>query len=122
MGYKFKCGECGHELVVKWLKPGETAKCHDCGAETKVPVNAAEVGNDYAPLPGKETGGARENPDPGTSSNCPTCRYLETLDRAKTEIFAGDIAGLCHRYPPSVEGVYPPVTPADWCGEHCKKE
>jgi|GEM_PF-2956457 len=120
MAYKFTCAECGHELVVKWLKPGETAKCRKCGAGVKVPANAAEVENDD--LPGPEP--ARlEKEEPDTCGNCPTCRFVEKINTAE---FEGALPigtfGACHRYPPGVEGRYPFLTSADWCGEYERNE
>ena len=120
MAYKFKCGKCGRDLMVKWLKAGETAKCHKCGADVKVPVNALEIDNDLVPLPEPET---KEALPPLRPENCPTCRYLEKIDEAE---FEGSLPlgtfGACHRYPPAVEGRYPFVTPADWCGEYEGKD
>ena len=116
MAYKFKCGKCGRDLMVKWLKAGETAKCHKCGADVKVPVNALEIDNDLVPLPEPVT---KVEVPPLSRENCPTCRYLERIDEAE---FEGSLPlgtfGACHRYPPAVEGRYPFVTPADWCGEY----
>jgi len=40
MALKFVCPNCGNEIVVKYLKPGELAKCRDCGAEVIVPEDA----------------------------------------------------------------------------------
>lgn len=40
MALKFNCPECNCELVVKFLKPGETAKCYDCGFFVTVPDDA----------------------------------------------------------------------------------
>ncbi|MDO8803813.1 MAG: hypothetical protein Q7R35_05245 [Elusimicrobiota bacterium] len=120
MAYKFNCVECGHELFVKWLKPGETAKCHKCGSKVKVPANAAQIENDLVPLTElarKEDSGI-VNPD-----NCPACRYVEKINAAELEeVFPVGIFGACHRYPPGAEGRYPLVTSADWCGEFDKKE
>jgi len=43
MALKFKCGNCGEYIITKFLKVGEVAKCHNCGAETKVPEDAIET-------------------------------------------------------------------------------
>ena len=43
MSLKFNCSKCGSEIVVKFLRKGEFAKCYKCGAETPVPVNAIEA-------------------------------------------------------------------------------
>lgn len=116
MAYRFKCGKCEKELVVKWLKPGETAKCRKCGADVKVPANAAEVRNEYAPLPELESVESLEKPE---TRNCPACRFLEKLDAGEfEESLPLGTYGACHRYPPAAEGRYPFVTQADWCGEY----
>jgi hypothetical protein len=44
----FLCGNCEHEVVVQFLKPGETAKCKACGADNIVP---ASVGTTTDKLP-----------------------------------------------------------------------
>jgi membrane protease YdiL (CAAX protease family) len=43
MALEFRCKECGHAIVVKYLKPGEQAKCRNCGAENIIPMDAAET-------------------------------------------------------------------------------
>lgn len=119
MAYKFKCVKCERDLLVKWLKPGETAKCRKCGAEVKVPANASEVGNEDMPLPEL---GSVEVPEKPETQNCPTCRFLEKIDAAEfEESLPLGAFGACHRYPPAVEDRYPFVTPADWCGEYERK-
>jgi uncharacterized RDD family membrane protein YckC/ribosomal protein S27E len=40
MPLKFTCTNCGHPIVVKFLKPGEMAQCRNCGAQVKVPLGA----------------------------------------------------------------------------------
>ena len=40
MASKFLCRSCGKEIVVKFLKPGEIAKCKNCGAENEIPESA----------------------------------------------------------------------------------
>lgn len=40
MALKFKCKNCGEDIIVKHLKPGEIAKCRLCGAENEVPETA----------------------------------------------------------------------------------
>ena len=42
MALKFNCPGCNSEIVVKYLKIGERAKCWSCGAEAVVPENATE--------------------------------------------------------------------------------
>jgi len=43
MPLKFNCTRCEKELVVKYLKTGEEAKCHHCGADVYVPENAISI-------------------------------------------------------------------------------
>ena len=43
MSRAFNCPDCGTEIVVQFLSPGETALCRSCGSRTPVPEDAAEV-------------------------------------------------------------------------------
>lgn len=112
MALKFKCAECGGDIVVKFLHAGEKAKCRKCGVENAVPENAPEIGNEQAEAYMKASlkSGEPESVRPPVS--CATCRYSE---------ISGDDSGKCHRYPPRNDE-YPIVTDADWCGEHGKKD
>jgi len=40
---KFTCPTCGIELVIQFLKPGEIARCRNCGADVVVPYDAEQV-------------------------------------------------------------------------------
>jgi len=120
MAYRFNCAECGTEVFVKWLKPGETAKCRKCGADVKVPANAAKLENDLVPLPGPAR---REDENVLPPDTCPACRFVEKIAAAELEeVLSVGTFGACHRYPPGESGKYPLVTSADWCGEFDKKE
>jgi hypothetical protein len=49
---------------------------------------------------------------------CGTCAYYVLTHGA-----SGDASlGQCHRYPPDLDGVWPHVEAADWCGEWRTKE
>ena len=43
MSLKFTCPVCGINLIVQFLKPGEKAKCRNCGAFVEVPADAEYV-------------------------------------------------------------------------------
>ena len=43
MGLKFSCTECGAEIGVRFLQPGELALCKSCGSHQMVPSDAAVV-------------------------------------------------------------------------------
>lgn len=43
MSLKFTCPTCGIELVIQFLKPGETARCNNCSADVVVPHDAEQV-------------------------------------------------------------------------------
>lgn len=43
MSLQFNCKKCKEPILVKYMKPGENAKCRKCGTETTVPDNAKEV-------------------------------------------------------------------------------
>ncbi len=40
---KFICKNCGEEIIVKYLKPGEVTNCRNCGTENDVPGSAEET-------------------------------------------------------------------------------
>lgn len=44
MSLSFSCPHCSALIVVQSLKPGEVCKCHRCGRECSVPVDASSVG------------------------------------------------------------------------------
>jgi predicted RNA-binding Zn-ribbon protein involved in translation (DUF1610 family) len=62
MALKFKCDNCGKEVIVKYLRRGETAKCRFCGVETVVPDDAVETGEE--PMIVRHLREAREEPIP----------------------------------------------------------
>lgn len=43
MSLKFNCPDCGKEILVKYLKQGEQAKCSYCGALNVIPDSAREA-------------------------------------------------------------------------------
>lgn len=43
MALKFNCTNCGQELIVKYLKPGDDAKCPYCRASSAVPADAVNT-------------------------------------------------------------------------------
>ena len=43
MPLKFGCKNCGNDIVVRFLKPGEGAKCRNCGTVNVVPSDVAVV-------------------------------------------------------------------------------
>ncbi len=110
MGYKFNCGGCGKEILVKWLKPGEPSLCRRCGHKMPVPEKAQEIDNAMADEDSPEPGAAPAAP---AGPGCPACRYFEAD--------GGGRAGACRRYPPGAAGGYPEVTADDWCGEYAEK-
>jgi hypothetical protein len=46
MAVAFNCPSCGEPIIVKFLGPGETAKCRHCGTEVQVPADARETGEE----------------------------------------------------------------------------
>ena len=46
MSLKFKCQNCGKEIIVKFLKVGEIAECKSCGSVNAVPETAVEIAED----------------------------------------------------------------------------
>lgn len=47
MSLKFKCLDCGKDIVVKYLEVGENAQCKSCGSKNVVPETADEITEDY---------------------------------------------------------------------------
>ena len=43
MSLLFYCRKCGGKVIVKYLKPGEIAVCHNCASENKVPEDAFQT-------------------------------------------------------------------------------
>lgn len=43
MALRFQCKNCGEDIIVRYLKPGETAKCKKCAGENIVPNTAEEI-------------------------------------------------------------------------------
>lgn len=46
MSLKFKCLDCGKDIIIKYLKIGESAKCKSCGSNNVVPESAVETTED----------------------------------------------------------------------------
>lgn len=59
MSLKFICSSCGKEIAVKFLKPGETARCKNCDSEMPVPEDAIDDGSSSpdGPQPTPDTTG-----------------------------------------------------------------
>jgi len=71
MALKFKCNHCGTEIILKFLKVGEKAKCKSCGKVSTISEDADDVsesqlkedytisnafnGNDKKPTPSKSS-------------------------------------------------------------------
>jgi hypothetical protein len=49
MALRFQCRNCGVDILVKFLQPGEIAECKNCGHLNEVPSDAAasELEPDY---------------------------------------------------------------------------
>ncbi|MDH3889674.1 MAG: RDD family protein [candidate division Zixibacteria bacterium] len=43
MSLSFNCPHCNASLVAQYLRPGDVCKCHQCGQECSVPVDATSV-------------------------------------------------------------------------------
>jgi len=113
MGYKFKCGGCGKEMLVKWLKPGEPAMCRRCGHKMPVPAGAGDIDDSLVDDEAAVSRPAAASQQPCT---CRSCRWLGAPGG-----FSLDAIGSCRRYPPSANGGWPAVAGDDWCGEHFPK-
>jgi hypothetical protein len=46
MALQFKCSSCGAKVLVRYLQPGEMAKCRNCGVLTRVPESSVSVDED----------------------------------------------------------------------------
>jgi len=44
MAIEFICHSCNQKITVKFLKPGETASCKNCGAKNIIPEPNSSVG------------------------------------------------------------------------------
>lgn len=78
MALKFKCNNCGNEIVVQYLKIGEIAMCQQCGQRSGVPADAEEV---------DEIPGAKHNNlyPPAATSRTPviSAEMLENIDASR---------------------------------------
>lgn len=76
---EFPCSGCGQVMAVRYLVPGERAKCKACGAKTVVPDDAGLV--EYVPPPPKHetlpagSSRAREEDVALPPSECPACGH-----------------------------------------------
>ena len=43
MALQFRCPHCGENVIVKYLKVGEFAQCHQCGNRTEMPSDAGHI-------------------------------------------------------------------------------
>lgn len=50
MALKFRCKNCGEDLIVQFLKVGEAAECKNCGASNSVPESAESIDDEAATL------------------------------------------------------------------------
>ncbi|MBI1925718.1 RDD family protein [Candidatus Poribacteria bacterium] len=50
MALKFRCKNCGEDVVVRFLKAGEAAECKNCGVSNSVPESAESVDDAAAVL------------------------------------------------------------------------
>lgn len=69
MALEFNCPSCGETIVVKYLGPGETAKCRNCGAEAEVPADALKDGEEPRYVRPKEK---RESAGAGAAASLPS--------------------------------------------------
>ena len=75
----FDCEQCGRQIVTKFLKSGELAKCRLCGAENVVPDSAEvareSVYTDYASA--HERYRESKPSRPAARFKCPGCGYTK---------------------------------------------
>jgi hypothetical protein len=69
MALEFNCPSCGEIIVVKYLGPGETAKCRNCGSEAVVPADALKAGEEPRYVRPKEK---RESAGAGAAASLPS--------------------------------------------------
>ena len=77
MALKFTCPNCGSDIYVKYIRPGEMAECRSCGTKTIVPETSdeAEAPPDYL---GREDSASKVTtpaPEPARYE-CPRCKTL----------------------------------------------
>jgi transcription elongation factor Elf1 len=76
LALKFNCPKCNCELVVKFLKSGETAKCYDCGSFITVPDDAEPNDSESSVLKSAKT---RPYIEPQTDSYTVIPRFGDAL-------------------------------------------
>jgi hypothetical protein len=77
----FSCSGCGKPIVVKFLEPGEAAKCRECGKETMVPGDAEPTDATADFLKGEPAPLGKQDELETTNLSCPRCN--ETVGRAE---------------------------------------
>lgn len=91
MALKFTCPNCGSDIYVKYVRPGEAAECRFCGIKTSVPDGATEAQppSDYL---------VKEGAAPGTPPSVAApepARY--ECPRCKTPCVEGtDVCPICN--------------------------
>jgi membrane protease YdiL (CAAX protease family)/DNA-directed RNA polymerase subunit RPC12/RpoP len=54
MALKYKCPNCGHEIISRYLKPGDSLPCPACRSEISVPSDAIQTDEEGNILPGRQ--------------------------------------------------------------------
>ena len=93
MALKFRCSDCDEDIITKFLKVGEIAKCRSCGAENLVSETAVEtdqkpdyLGQSLIIPPGAKASLQAENEQARTKRNggvvsCPGhCKFFSGWD------------------------------------------
>ena len=93
MALKFQCKNCGEDIVVRFLKIGEAAKCKNCGASNSVPESAESISDEAAKSITKApvSGSAKSISDEATKS-LPIAKALRII--GTLSIGFGVIAGI----------------------------
>lgn len=60
MALQFRCPHCGENVIVKYLKVGEFAQCHQCGNRTEMPSDAGHI--DDTKIPTQRAAPTRQHP------------------------------------------------------------
>jgi DNA-directed RNA polymerase subunit RPC12/RpoP len=108
MALSFKCEFCGKDIIVRYLKIGEQAKCRHCGKYVAVPKEATEI--ELSPNEGQPTITTARSISPreieSVSITNPwtgiwfypreTIRLALTADRQTTAIALAAIYGIVH--------------------------
>ncbi|MEO0233875.1 MAG: hypothetical protein ABIN11_02180 [candidate division WOR-3 bacterium] len=109
MALKFKCSKCENEIIVKFLKIGDIARCPYCGKENVVPDDAIQT-SEEKPKINKSEGSlninfSKNSDDFGLKNVLNNYKYLSILLIFMVLIIAINLIGIKMIFPEIIEEI-----------------